>query len=192
MAKYSKFKTKIHPLTYIIGVIFLALIAVVIIFSVPKKSEAMYRDYYNAQIRTEQFNQELLMTKDHLYKTISVASLEKEVDSKGLVIVYVGGTWCSNCLNEVSIYSSELEKNEELLAMAENIYYLEKPKDKEIKGFNELLEKLELDPVTSYPALLTFYNGKLVETKYVVGAQEPKGIRTTVALYFDKVLAEVK
>ena len=39
MAKYSKFKQKVHPIAYVIGVLFLALIAVVIIFTVPSKSE---------------------------------------------------------------------------------------------------------------------------------------------------------
>lgn len=191
MAKYSKLKNKVHPIAYVIGVIFLALIAVVIIFSVPKKSEKMYRDYYNAQIKVQQFNPELLMTKEHLYKNINVKDLEKKIDSKDLVIVYIGGTWCATCLNEVAIYSSELKKNEELLAKAKNIYYLEKPETKELKGYDDFVEKYELGEL-SYPALLSFYNGKLVEVKYIAGQPQPKDIRTAVYVYYNKLYNEVK
>jgi thiol-disulfide isomerase/thioredoxin len=191
MAKYSKIKSKVHPIAYIIGAIFLAIIVVVIVVSVPKKSEQFYRDYFNAQIKDQNFNQESLITKDHVYKSTNVADLEKKIDSKELVIVYIGGTWCSSCLNEVAIYSSELEKNEELLAKAKNIYYLEKPETKDLKGLNEFAEKFELGELT-YPTLLSFYNGKLVEAKYYPGGQTAKDIKTAVYLYYDKLLKEVK
>ena len=38
MAKYSKIKSKVHPIAYIIGAIFLAIIVVVIVVSVPKRA----------------------------------------------------------------------------------------------------------------------------------------------------------
>ncbi len=194
MAKYAKFRQpqKIHPIAYIIGVIFLALIAVVIIFTVPSKSKKFYSEYSSAQLQTEQFDQNLLISKEHLYKKINLKDLEKKIDSKNLVIVYMGGTWCSTCLNEVGIYSSELETNENLLEIAKNIYYLEVPETKELKGLEEFIEKYELSENLSYPQLLSFYNGKLVKAKYVPGIQQLKDIKTTVWKYYNSVLEEVK
>lgn len=192
MAKYSRFKTKIHPLTYVIGLILVALVAVVIIFSVPSEKQKIYNEYYQKQIRTEQMTQEQLIDKDHVYKNITVSQLESKIDSKELVVVYIGGNWCPVCVKEVGIYSSEFKKNEELLAAAKNIFYLKKHQDKDIKGLEQLAEKLEFDNPKSYPTLLSFYDGKLIDVKYTAGAEDAKTIKTNVLLYFDQVLQATK
>lgn len=196
MAKYSKFKQKVHPIAYVIGVLFLALIAVVIIFTVPSKSEKIYRDYSNAQKGVEQFQQELIMDKNHLYKSVSVKTLEEKIESKKLVIVYIGGTWCPTCLNEIAVYSRELKKEQykELLDKAENILYLElkSSETKDVKGLDEFFEKYEVENVLDYPMLLSFYNGKLIDAKYTPGPQRPIDIITTVSLYYDKLLEAIK
>lgn len=192
MAKYSKFKTKVHPLSYVILAILIALVAVVVIFSVPSSKTKIYNEYYQTQIKTEQFNGELIIEKDHVFTKINVKDLEKKIEQKGLVILYIGGTWCPYCLNEVGIYSSELKKNEELLEKSPNIFYLAKPADKDIEGLAELFEKLGAKEPTTYPTLISFYDGKPVEAVYTIGSQEPKEIKTTVRNYFDKVLEEIK
>lgn len=192
--KYSKFKSKIHPLTYVIGALFVVVVIIAIVLSVPSSKDKFYRSYFNTQVRTQEFNPELLIERDHLYKTVNVKKLEKHIESDEVVIVYIGGTWCPYCLNEVNVYHSELKKNEELFEKAGNILYLEKSDpSKDIKGLEALFEKLEIEEVPSkFPTLLVFINGELAEATYSSGTQQPESIRTAVRDFYDEVLSEIK
>lgn len=192
MPKYSRFKSKIHPLAYVIGVLLLAIVVAVIVMSIPSEKQKIYNEYYQKQIITEQFSADLVIDKDHLLKSTTVKALESKIDSKDLVIVYIGGNWCPVCVKEVGVYSKELKKNEELLEKAGSILYLQKNADKEISGLKELAEKFKFDEPKLYPTLLSFYNGELIDVKYQVGGEAPIDIRTNVRNYFDDVLLATK
>ena len=191
MAKYSKFKTKIHPITFIIAAIFLIVIVILAITAIPSDQDKIYNEYYQQQIRTQDFNGELLIEKDHLYKSVKVDELKNKISNDDLVIVYYGASWCPNCLNEISVYDSELRKNETLFEMSPNIFYLKKLDTEHAKGFEELAEELAFDIPVITPALLIFYQGQLVEATYVVGTQQPKDIRTAVRAFYNEVLKEI-
>ena len=161
MPKYSRFKSKIHPLAYVIGVLLLAIVVAVIVMSIPSEKQKIYNENYQKQIRTEQFSAELVIDKDHLLKSTTVKALESKIESKDLVIVYIGGNWCPVCVKEVGVYSKELKKNEELLEK-QVVFIIFKNADKEISGLKELAEKFKFDEPKLYPTLLSFYNGELV------------------------------
>lgn len=188
--KYSKIKSKIHPIAYIIGAIFIILIIIAIVAFRPSASEKIQKSYQDEQIKLEGATNDMLLSKDHVFRKASLEDIDRRIQAKNLVIVYEGATWCETCLKEVQTYSEEFKKNEKIQEIAEKILYLEIPEEKELSGLKEFEERYGIKDSGHYPKLRAYFNGELLDVTYVPGQQGAE-LKTRVRDFYNEVFDKI-
>lgn len=182
--KYQKIPLKTHWLTYLISGVVVGLVILSIVLALPNKDTKMSEEYNKVfQSMTYKTSEgetkamyfaDAALAKDNLFVEISVKKAVSKINNKGLVILYIGGSWCPSCVQEVGTYSSELKARLEddsiLKEHLSQIYYINQKSSSKVVANYNLLVDLGLEETPKFPGFYAFYNGELLDVNYVVTA----------------------
>jgi hypothetical protein len=179
--KYKQQQLKIQPLTYIFLAVIVAIVALLVIFSIPKGSVSIAKDYNVALQGFEA--QDGYLQRDNLYSRISLDSFISKVKKGENVLAVFGGVYsqatCQNLGKFNDIFDSSLdptnEHNKELVLSnkLKHIYLVEfKNEEAFVEGIEKINEKLA--DIPNYkkvstrdqvsPIMLSFVDGKYIDS----------------------------
>lgn len=182
--KYQKIPLKTHWLIYVISGLVVGLIVLAIVLGLPNKDTKMSEEYNkvyqsmtykNSDSETKSmYFAAAALEKKNLFVEVSVKKVVEKINKEDLVLLYIGGSWCPTCVQEVGSYSSELQARFDdgsiLKDYVTNIYYINQKSSSTVVDNYDMLVDLGLDETPKFPGLYAFYKGELLDVTYVVTA----------------------